>query len=132
MGSDLRFSDVECGKLAKAVIFQRVAIICSHKPKDEGLTPSRSQRSSHLPQSRLRAFERFSEVAYRLRERVAIEHRREQLDIQIGQHAAAVRADERSVCEDVDLDDSFEPVPDLVDAELAVDLQPVDAAAGPF
>src|SRR4051812_28156819 len=57
--------------------------------------------------TRLRVLERFPEVAYGLGERVAIEHRCEQLEVELRKEPAALRLDEFTVLEEVDLDDAF-------------------------
>src|SRR6267142_2266334 len=76
--------------------------------------------------------ERFSEIADGLGEGVAVEHRGQESEVEVGEETAAWRAFELLTLEHVDLDDSFAPDPDFVDAEFLVDLQLVDAASRPF
>src|SRR6185436_13874732 len=82
--------------------------------------------------SRFALAEGFSKIAYRLRERVAIEHRREKLQVELRNEPAALRPREFTFGEDVDLDDTLAPVPHLLDTESLVDRQLVDAAVRPF
>src|SRR6266498_916779 len=82
--------------------------------------------------SGLRSFERLSEIAHGLGERVAIEHRSEQFDVEVWKEPTALRSAKRSLRENVDFNDSFAPVPDFLDAQFAVDLQLVDAAPCPL
>src|SRR5438105_14611268 len=77
-------------------------------------------------------FERFSEIAHGLREGVAIKYGSQQCDVEVWEELTLLRSGKHPFRENVDFDGSFAPVPDLVDAELPVDFQFVDAASCPL
>src|SRR5260221_3470390 len=76
--------------------------------------------------------ERFSEIPDSLGEGVAVEHRRQESEVEGGEETAAWRPVELLTLEHVDLDEPFAPDPDFLDAEFFVDLKFVDAASRPF